>query len=531
MDFASPKQLAIPSRALANVDDSADLFPRRLVSVLVTWQNLATRRGVCMFAPDYAEVAKYAGSVGLLVDRCVKREQPFGTVWLVDSDKVATCAHLVVLFEDFLAGLKVRFPALGQDWEVVEAQYHPKFDRKLAMELAQRSLSTPVPALALQDQNLVILKLSRELSDLRAEAKTGFNKKISLAPLPRVKGLVGSVEELGLALVIQTMTNSRKDGILFITDERNRPTARLFCREGRVIYAKFGKLENEAAIYQMFSQDVQGQFNFRTQSKPDWPVTEPMTRSTDGLLLEAHRRMDEKPKLLEQLGGAGSAYARVTELMDVAQLPEEIRDDAKRVFPYLDGGIAVDQIWDDARVDDYAALAALVELRNTRQIVEIPAGDDGLNPMQPLAMAPHLLLSPWDQIVSMTVHPISGRPQLRRGSLVGMLRPNDPYHLLHTLNLPYKSAGSPLFKQGEVIGMHCGMLPLDPALHALPQHLHQLLWVESITQTLATKPVKKSIGMQRPPQPGEAERITCPKCTASMVKQAKFCGTCGHKLG
>jgi hypothetical protein len=484
-----------------------------------------------MFANDYAEVAKYAGSVGLLVDRCVKLENPFGTVWLVDNDKVATCAHLVVLFQDFLQGLKVRFPGIGQEWEVRDAQFHPKFDRKLATELAIRSLSQPVPALALQDQNLVILHLTRDLTEIGGATVTSFNKKISLAPLPRVKGMVGSVDELGLALVIQTVTSARKDGVLLITDERNRPVARLFCRDGKVLYARFGKLENEAAIYQMFTQDIGGQFNFLTQTKPDWVVNQPMSRSTDSLLLEAHRRMDEKPKLLRELGGIGASYTRLTELYDGEQLSEELRYYAHRVWPMLDGGISIDQIWDDVRLDDYSVLAAMAELRATRQIVEVPMGDDDLNPLQPLAMAPHLPLSPWDEIISMTIHPVTARPQLRRGNLVGLLRPNDPYHLLHTVNLPYRSAGAPLFKKGEVIGMHCGMLPLDPELHALPNHLHQCLWVESVTQTLAAKPPKKSVGMQRKTKAGQVEKVPCPKCNSLMVKQAKFCGTCGHKLG
>src|SRR5206468_4181451 len=100
-----------------------------------------------------------------------------------------------------------------------------------------------------------------------------------------------------------------------------------------------------------------------------------------------------------------------------------------RIWPFLDGGIAVDQLWDDVRLDDYSVLAAMAELRSTRQIVEVPTNEDtDLNPMQPLAMAPHLLLSPWDEIISMTIHPTAARPQLRRGSLIGLLRPNDPYH-------------------------------------------------------------------------------------------------------
>lgn len=499
-----------------------------------------------MINPAYKDVAKYAGSVGLLVDRCVRREQPFGTVWLVDEDTVATCAHLVVLYEEFLRGIKVHFPDTGLDWEVLEAKFHPKFDRKLAVDLAQRSLSSAVPALALQDNNLVLLKIGRNVQELAPDDATTFNKKISLAPLPRVKGLVGAVDELGLALVIQTMTNSRKDGILFITDERNRPVARLFCREGKVLYAKFGKLINEMAFYQMFSQDVSGQFNFRTQSKPDWDVTVAMDRPTDGLLLEAHRRIDEIASLNEHLGGRSATYTRVSEVLDRAKVDPAFLIYAERLWPFLDGGVSIDQLWDIVHLDDYSVLSTVNEMYRAGVIAPVPQVDNGLNQMQGLEMAAYQLLSPWDEIVSLTVHPDDGRAQMRRGNLVGLLRPNDPYHLLHTLNLPYNAAGSPLFKNGQVIGMHCGMLPLDPALHALPAHLHQLLWVDAVQQCMdgassnggATKKTtgtrKKSIGMQRKPvtlQPGEPERVSCPKCNALMIKEARFCGTCGSKLG
>ncbi len=487
------------------------------------------------------DIGKYASSIGLLVDRCVKREEAFGSVWLVGDDKAATCAHHVVLYEDFLTGLKVSFPSINQEWEVVDAVFHPRFDRKVAHEMAQRSLSTPVPALALQDHNLVILTLSRHLSGLSRDTATTFNKKLALAPLPRMKGLGGEVDELGLALVIQTMTNARKDGSIVISDERNRPAAKLFCRDGRVIYAKFGKLSGEGAVFQMFSQQVTGQFTLQTQNKPEWSVTSMINRPTDSLLIEAHRRMDEIPRMLNELGGHGAAYIRVADILSPQVLAEEVRADAELVWRFLDGGVAIDQLWEDVHIDDYAIYKALLELQRTKQIVEVPyAGHDALNPMQPLDMAPHLLLSPWDEVVSLTVHPTVGRPQIRHGSLVGLLRPNDPWHLLHNLNLPYRAAGSPLFKNGQVIGMHCGMLPLDPQLHALPSHLHQMLWVESIQQCLDTegkviaeRPSKKSVGLKRPVLPGELDgaRIQCPKCNASMLKIARFCGTCGQRLG
>jgi hypothetical protein len=492
------------------------------------------------------DISKFARSVGFLIDRCMQGEVPFGTVWLVGDNKVVTCAHLVVLYGEFFQALKVHFPATNQSWEVEDAYFHPRFEQKIAFELSQRSLLEPVPALALQDHNLVILQLKRSLSDMDPETRTTFNRKLAGTPPPRMKGLAGPVDELGLALVVQTITNARKDGCLVISDERNRPLAKMFCRDGRMLFARYANLDNEAAVYQMFGQHISGQFYFKPQAKPDWNVHYQIQRQTDNLLLEAYRRMDEMPNLLRDLGGEGVSYVRATEILNLEALSEEVRADAELIWPYIDGGISVDQLWEVCGLDDYAIYKAMDELYKTRQVVELPfMGDDGLSPMQPLALAPHMMLTPWDEVTALSVHRSTGRAQTRNGPLIGLIRPNDPWHLLHGISLPYRSAGCPIFKQGEVIGMHCGLLPLDPKLHALPRMFSQMIWVESIYQMVsgsaravaALRPSKKSVGLKLPElaqtqikPDSPLAKVQCPKCNALMVAKAKFCGTCGSRI-
>jgi hypothetical protein len=433
-------------------------------------------RSDSLITTAYADVASQSGAVGLIVDRTVHDEQTIGTAWLIDENTVATCAHLIVLYADFLTGLKVHFPTSGQSYEITGVTFHPRFDKAVALEMAQRSLSASVPALALQDYNIALLTITPRLGDVEASVATAFNKRLALPPLPRLSGLAGAVEEIGLALVIQTVSNARKDGILFISDERNRPMARLFWRDGKIKYAKFGKLSNESAVYQMFQSNLLGQFFFKSQDTPDWSVTAPMDRTTEGLLLEAHRRMDEMPVLAEKLGGPTAAYGAVGELLRKDPISAENITFAERLWPFLDGGVSLDQLWEIVSLDNYTVYSTLVELLGSGQVQAVPEQPSKAGKLKPLEMAAYEPLSPWDEIVSLTAHPTTGRAQMRRGSLVGLLRPNDPYHILHSLNLPYRSAGSPMFKNGKVVGIHCGMLPLDPALHALPHHLHQMLW-------------------------------------------------------
>lgn len=499
-----------------------------------------------MFSPP-PDISKFARSVGILIDRCMQGEVPFGTVWLVGENKVVTCAHLVVLYAEFFQALKVHFPATNQSFEVADAVFHPRFDQKAAFDLARRSLLEPVPALALQDHNVVILQLKQTLSDMDPETRTTFNRKVAGTPPARMKGLAGPVDELGLALVVQTITNARKDGCLVISDERNRPLAKMFCRDGRMVFAKYGRLVNEAAVYQMFIHHISGQFYFQAKTQPDWSVHTHIQRPTDNLLLEAYRRMDEIPNLLRDLGDAGASYVRATEILKTEELSEEVRADAETIWPYIDGGISIDQLWEVCGIDDYSIYKALAELYKTRQVVELPfTGDDSLRPMQALPLAPHLMLSPWEEVTALTVHRSTGRAQMRTGSLVGLIRPNDPWHLLHGISLPDRAAGCPIFKQGEVIGMHCGLLPLDPKLHAFPQLFSQMIWVESIYQMVsgaaalaALRPRKESVGMKLPEfiraqsqlkSSTIAGKVQCPKCNALMVAKAKFCGSCGSKI-
>lgn len=493
-------------------------------------------------APGPREFSKYARSMGLISDRCLQKEQAFGSAWLIADDQVVTCAHQIVPYVDFLPALKIKFPSVNQEWEVSEAYFHPQFDRDAANEFIEKSkVHSPVANQALADHNVVLLKLKRGLTELDPERRTAFNRIVAVAPQAKVKGLAGPLDELGLALVIQTITNARKDGCLVISDERNRPVAKLFCRDGKIIFAKYGNLENEAAVYQLFAQQISGQFHFVPQSKPDWTVYAVIERNTDSLLLEAYRRLDELPNLLRDLGGAGVVYVRAADILDSGLLSTETQGSAEKIWNYLDGGVAVDLLFEITGLDDYSIYKAIEELYRTRQIVELPfTGQEELGSLTSLPLAPHMLLSPWDEVVSLSCHGITGRAQVRRGNLVGLIRPNDPWHLLHSLSLPSRLSGSPFLKDGEVIGMHCGTLPLDPKLYALPNLLSQMIWVESIHQMVygtaksaaGLRPGKKSKGMRTPLAEASSanDKIQCPKCAAAMVKQAKFCGTCGHRL-
>ncbi|MBI4534143.1 MAG: DUF4388 domain-containing protein, partial [Candidatus Melainabacteria bacterium] len=399
------------------------------------------------------DVRCYAGSVGILVDRCLQQGESLGTTWLIDDTKAASCAHLVILYAELLPALKVYFPATRKECGVVAASFHPQLKCKEMGQMARKALLSTSSTVSLQENNLVVLSLTPSLSQMSADFVANANELLSFPPPLRDKGLSGNLTELDLPLVIQTITNARKHGTLEITNERNHTLAQLFLRDGRIVQSVFGSLVNETAIYQMTSQHLAGNFYFHAHKEPDWQTGQPIKHPADMLLIEAHRRLDEIPKYLLELGGEDALYERASDKLDHVRLPAEVQEDAQIIWPLIDGFCPIGQMWRLAHLDDYTVFSVLCELVRIKQIREVQQHDP-LNQyaMKPLEIAPQLPLSPFDIVESLIVDEITGLPHMQSGHLLGALRPSDPWHLIHDLDLPEKSSGSPIFKDAKVIG-------------------------------------------------------------------------------
>lgn len=490
------------------------------------------------FSQVSTDISRYAGSIGCIVDRCLKQENVLGTAWLIDPNKVATCAHLLVLYADCLPALKVRFPAVDFERDVINIAFHPQFNLKLAEQMARKALSSPVAALPLQEYNLAVLTLGGEPMDLNSDTVQLINERLSLPQPAKDKGLGGSLSEIDLPLIIQTITNARKEGTLVLSDERNRPLARLFCKDGKVMHACYCGLQNETAIYQIVSQHLIGNFYFQSRKDPDWPVGQAITRPTDMLLIESHRRYDEIPKLLLELGGDTSIYQRAVSQLNLEVLAPDVRKDAQVLWPFLNGLVPLKHLWKVIGLDDYAIFQAVAELLKTNHVQEVQSFTTlSDQEMAPLKMAPELPLSPFDDIENLAVEPLVGQPIVRSGHLLGSLRPGDPWHLLHDLELPADCSGSPIFKEGQVIGIHCGTLPARSNATTGAGSLNQLLWVESVYECLninrsaTTTAISEGFASRSLPAGcTEVARIDCPRCGASSLDSAKFCKSCGQPL-
>jgi len=501
------------------------------------------------------ELSKHANSLGLIFDQGDASGEPLGSAWLVDPNTVVCCAHTIVLYKAHLAALKVRFPISGKEFAIRSATFHPKLDMPHLQATARRALVEPAIALALEKNNVAVLKIAQGVQPINPEENKELNNIFRAGNKDHESGLGGSLMEIELALVLQTITNARKEGTVTITDSRGRCSGRMFCKQGRVSHAYYRNLVNEYAVNQIIEHKTTGGFFFTSEEEPDWTSVAEINRPTDSLLIEAHRRLDELDKLGGIVGGQSSLFERLTPDPRLDALPADCREFAKLIWPLLDGGTPLGFMWELCGVDDYTVYMTLQELIKTRQISYFEAPFIKAAPPIPITLGTEKALSVGDEISALWVDDPSMAPLVRTGKILGSLTEFDPAHVIHTIGLPASASGAPIVKDDVVIGMHCGALPPDSGVGPTAG-FHQMIWVESIVECLnaaGEKELVKKLTMsgeddttvpnlkgvadkdKSPPKPKnagvrEVARIQCPKCGRSTLEVTNFCKGCGGRL-
>src|SRR5262249_24753930 len=151
---------------------------------------------------------------GVIIDRTSSNDEILATCWLIDDDKVATTAHSIILFSDYLEALKIRFPCSGEERGVSKALFHPRFSRSSTTQMATQAMTEYIPQVSLQKNNAVVLVTRPTLPDLSIDTIAKLIQKNSVPQAALEQGMGGSLAELDLAMVLQTITNARKEGIL-----------------------------------------------------------------------------------------------------------------------------------------------------------------------------------------------------------------------------------------------------------------------------------------------------------------------------
>jgi DNA-binding response OmpR family regulator len=164
----------------------------------------------------------------------------------------------------------------------------------------------------------------------------------------------GNLEDMAVIDLLQTFEVSRKTGVLLLTHDAQG--AKVFFREGKVIDAELGRLRGEEAVYRTLLW-TSGQFEVHFGAIPNEDTIE---GSTQGLLMEGMRRVDEWHRLLEQLPPLHTTFE-----VDHALLLErlnEIPDELNGILRLFDGRRTLMQVVDASPFEDLSTLSTITKL-------------------------------------------------------------------------------------------------------------------------------------------------------------------------
>ncbi len=173
-------------------------------------------------------------------------------------------------------------------------------------------------------------------------------------PVSRRTRLSGSLEDMGVVDLLQTFEVSRKSGIARISDGRRE--ARVYFRDGKVVDAELGNLRGEEAVYRALIWNT-GTFavEFSPVSNDDVIPT-----TTQGLLMEGMRRVDEWGRLLEQLPPLGTIFE--IEHDALVERLNEIPDELNGILRLFDGKRTLLEVVDESPFEDLSTLSTITKL-------------------------------------------------------------------------------------------------------------------------------------------------------------------------
>lgn len=185
----------------------------------------------------------------------------------------------------------------------------------------------------------------------------------------------GSLLDMAVVDLLQTFEVSRKSGVLRVTNRDQE--AILSFRDGAVVDAVLGKLRGAEAVYRAL---VWNEGDFSIEFCPvDLPDT--VGISTQGLLMEGMRRLDEWTRMLEQLPPL-STRLRV----DPGQMRErlqEIPDEVNKILRLFAGGQPILRVIDDSPFEDLSTLGTISKLYFEGIVVPVEPGS--FRPSSPAA--------------------------------------------------------------------------------------------------------------------------------------------------
>jgi CheY-like chemotaxis protein len=164
----------------------------------------------------------------------------------------------------------------------------------------------------------------------------------------------GSTQDMAVVDLLQTFEVSRKSGVVHLRGGAQE--GHIYFRDGKIVDAELGRLRGEEAIYRaLIWNEATFEVEFKAIANEDI-----IGGSTQAILMEGMRRVDEWGRLCEQLPPLASVFE-----IDHAQLLErlnEIPDELNGILKLFDGKRTLADVVDDSPFEDLSTLSTVTKL-------------------------------------------------------------------------------------------------------------------------------------------------------------------------
>ena len=212
----------------------------------------------------------------------------------------------------------------------------------------------------------------------------------------------GSTQDMAVVDLLQTFEVSRKSGVCHL--HGGTQSAHIYFRDGKVVDAELGRLRGEEAIYRtLIWNEAAFEVEFKTIGNEDV-----IDGSTQALLMEGMRRVDEWGRLCEQLPPLTTVFE-----IDHQQLLErlnEIPDELNGILRLFDAERTLSQVVDDSPFEDLSTLSTITKLYF-----------EGLLVLKPEAPEPAV-----DEVVPTAVDRDSGQNQVSSSGKMAVVPGSEP---------------------------------------------------------------------------------------------------------
>jgi pSer/pThr/pTyr-binding forkhead associated (FHA) protein len=191
------------------------------------------------------------------------------------------------------------------------------------------------------------------LSEIEARSKLQVTASRRVAP----KSMSGNIEEIPLPDLLQLLSTSRKSGVLVLRSEWG--TGRLHLRKGQIYFANIDESFDVTPRKAMFRMLTWNQGLFELEPPDDRRVMEELQDSTEALLMEGMRQLDEFRELSPKLPPLQAAVSVPTPL---GPRLRDLAPDHLDVIQIALGGATVQAILDQNRQTDLSTAQAMLSL-------------------------------------------------------------------------------------------------------------------------------------------------------------------------